>query len=264
MVIAALHAHSRWSDGEFTVAELRDLYLRAGVQVLLMTDHAEALDAESLRAYIEECRSLSDDQFTVIAGLEFECERRLHVLGFGVTELVSSREPERVIARIEELGGVSVIAHPPDALFPWIESFERLPRGIEGWNTKYDGRYAPRASTFGFIQRLRSRDPELLAFYGQDLHWRTQHRGLLTWIRADGTDRAAVLAALRAGAFEGVRGDERFPSDGKLSDETLARYALTQARSARVRYWIKRVRTLVGPVGRRIPAELKNQIRRVF
>jgi hypothetical protein len=34
-----------------------------------------------------------------------------------------------------------------------------LHRGIETWNSKYDGRYAPRSGTFALLQRLRQRAP---------------------------------------------------------------------------------------------------------
>ena len=38
-LLCELHAHTRWSDGELTVAELVDLHGRAGFDVLCVTDH---------------------------------------------------------------------------------------------------------------------------------------------------------------------------------------------------------------------------------
>jgi len=38
-LLCELHAHTRWSDGELTVAELVDLHGRNGFDVLCVTDH---------------------------------------------------------------------------------------------------------------------------------------------------------------------------------------------------------------------------------
>ena len=38
-VVCALHVHSTFSDGEFTLAELREKYLLAGCSVVGMADH---------------------------------------------------------------------------------------------------------------------------------------------------------------------------------------------------------------------------------
>jgi hypothetical protein len=172
MLNGAIHIHSTWSDGEFTLAELRDVYRAAGCVFVGMTDHAESFSAESLERYVAECASLSDADFTMIPGLEFTCLNRMHVLGLGTTALATSRDPQDVIARIDELGGISVIAHPMDSAFAWIETFTTLPRGIEVWNTKYDGRYAPRVGTFDLLARLQARRSDMKAFYGQDMHWK--------------------------------------------------------------------------------------------
>jgi hypothetical protein len=38
-LVCELHAHTRWSDGELSVAELVDLHGRSGIDVLCVTDH---------------------------------------------------------------------------------------------------------------------------------------------------------------------------------------------------------------------------------
>src|SRR3712207_4736603 len=127
----AFHCHSTYSDGECTLAELREMFVAAGLDFVCMTDHAEFFDEEKLRAYVQECESLSDERFRFVAGLEYECERRMHVLGYGVTTLAGTTDPQGVIRHIEREGGVSVIAHPMDSMFEWIETFDTLPRSEE-------------------------------------------------------------------------------------------------------------------------------------
>ncbi|HEY9232817.1 MAG TPA: PHP domain-containing protein, partial [Blastocatellia bacterium] len=93
MIKGAIHVHSTYSDGEFTLAELREVYAALGCRFVLMTDHAEDFDAARLTDYVAECERLSDEHFRFIAGLEFNCDRRMHVLGFGVTRLVATTDP---------------------------------------------------------------------------------------------------------------------------------------------------------------------------
>jgi predicted metal-dependent phosphoesterase TrpH len=43
-LLCELHAHTRWSDGAFTLPELVDLYGRSGFDVLCVTDHVNRSD----------------------------------------------------------------------------------------------------------------------------------------------------------------------------------------------------------------------------
>src|SRR6202171_4516814 len=123
----------------------------------------------------------------------------MHILGYSATNLTQSTDPQEVILHIYSQVALSVIAHPKDDCFEWIETFATLPLGIETWNTKYDGRYAPRPGTFALLLRLKQRAPQMHAFYGQDLHWRKQFRGMFVTLESDSPDTSSVLFALAAG-----------------------------------------------------------------
>jgi hypothetical protein len=62
-LLAELHAHTTWSDGVLTPAELVDLYGRAGFDVLAITDHVVRSEvachvrAETYRDYLEQIDS---------------------------------------------------------------------------------------------------------------------------------------------------------------------------------------------------------------
>jgi predicted metal-dependent phosphoesterase TrpH len=263
-IMAALHVHSTYSDGELPLAQVRDLFLAAGCQLVCMADHADSFDERSLAAYLAECRQLSSQQIRVRPGLEFECRGRMHIVGYGVETLVDSEDPTEVIDHIARTGGVSVIAHPAPEHLPLIPAFPRLPDGIEVWNTKADGPVAPRPAVFALLQELRKRKPDLLAFYGVDFHWKHQFRRLLNEITIANDGDDAVIEALRAGSFQGVHGSLRLPSDGMLSAELLADFEVRNARSGRLRKLLKRFRKWSGPLGRALPAPLKSQLRRFF
>jgi hypothetical protein len=266
VIRAAMHLHSTYSDGEFTLAELREIFAKAGCRVVAVTDHADAFDPPKLHRYVAECASLSDEHVLMLPGLEFSCIERMHILGYGVTEPVDSQDPETVIEHIARHGGVSVIAHPQDTFFDRIAGFDRLPDGIEAWNTKYDGRQGPRPGTFEFIAEMRERKPELRAFYGIDLHWRRQFRDLHTLIESNGpaVTTATVLARLRSGRFSGAVGTLRLPSDADVPESLLREFAVANRRGRRLKAAFARAKRITDSIGLRPPDSLKAQLRRLF
>jgi hypothetical protein len=229
-----------------------------------MTDHAEYFDQQSIARYVAECEALSDKTFCLLPGLEYRCEREMHILGYCATKLTQSTNPEEVIRHIGSQSAVSVIAHPKDDFFPWIESFGILPLGIETWNTKYDGRYAPRPGTFALLQRLKQRAPQMQAFYGQDLHWKKQFRGLHLVLDCDSLESAAILAALATGKYSGQKDELLLPSSGVLSDALLEEFGKAQARSRNMRTFLKNGKKTLDSLGIRVPKSVKAQLRRIF
>jgi hypothetical protein len=264
MLKGAIHIHSTYSDGEFTLPELRDLFRSEECGFVCMTDHAEAFDAESLAKYHEECAALSDANFCFVPGLEYGCEQKMHILGYGARQLAQTVNPQEVIRHIEAQNAISVIAHPRDDHFAWIESFETLPRGIETWNSKYDGRYAPRPGTFALLQRLRERQPAMQAFYGQDLHWKRQFHGLFVQIQRDTPRPEAVLDALATGAYAGSKAELALPPSGILPEDLLATFAKEHEKSDRIRNFLKSGKKAFDRIGLRLPASIKAQLRRLF
>ena len=264
MLKGAIHTHSTYSDGEFTLPELRRLLMGAGCDFVCMTDHAEHFDEAKMRDYVSECALLSDNRFRFIAGLEFECIKRMHILGLGVTELVNSQDPVQVIRHIESHGGVSVVAHPKNDFFSWIETFDELPNGIEAWNTKYDGRYAPRTSTFDLLGRLQERDPGMKAFYGIDLHWRHQYRGLLNRVHCDSLSREEILGALAMGNYDAFLNGWTLPSSGRLPASLIRAFDRAHERSDSWRQLVKKVKVGMTKCHVTVPGRLKDHLRRLF
>jgi PHP domain-containing protein len=264
MLKGPLHVHSTYSDGEFTLAELRQIYAAQGCSFVCITDHAEYFDGESIRAYLQDLKRYSDREFCFVPGLEYRCEREMHILGYGATALVPTKAPEAIIRHIASQGATSVIAHPKNEFFSWIEGFEILPHGIETWNSKYDGRYAPRPGTFALLQRLRQRSPEMHAFYGQDLHWKNQFRGLCVVIGGDTPDPSAILAALSAGSYHAQKDDLQLPASGILPETLLAEFGEAHARSRRLRQIFTNGKQTLDRIGVRVPTSLKAQLRRIF
>ena len=264
MLKGALHVHSTYSDGEFTIPELRRIYAAEGCAFVCMNDHAEYFDTQTITNYMQDLQQHSDERFRFVMGLEYECQHRMHILGYGASVLATSTDPQAVIRHINSQGAVSVIAHPKDEYFPWIETFEVLPAGIETWNSKYDGRYAPRPGTFALQQRLKLRSPAMRAFYGQDLHWKKQFRGLYVLVDCPTPDSRGILAALAEGKFTGQKDILQLPSSGVLSEELLGEFARVHARSYRMWQFLKNSKQRLDRLGIRLPESLKAQLRRIF
>ena len=264
MLKGAIHIHSTYSDGEFTLPELRALFVAEGCSFVCMTDHAEWFDERSLAAYIAECAALSDNTFRFLHGLEYECEQRMHILGYGAEKLASTQDPQQVIQHIDAQKAISVIAHPKDAFFSWIETFQTLPAGIEAWNSKYDSRYAPRAGTFALLQKLQQRKPEMLAFYGQDLHWKKQFHQLFVQLDCESNAPAQVLNALRHGEYSGIKDNLALPSSGKLAENLLAEFERQHRKSDRMRNVFKSGKKALDRMGIKVPASVKAKLRGIF
>jgi len=137
-LLAELHSHTTWSDGELTVPELVDLVGRRGFDVLCVTDHLVRADDpwldETQRAeqgiprdryqrYVEEiireadrARDLYD--LLVIPGVELTYNDldpacAAHAVSIGLRELVSlDGGIDEAIRAANRLGAAIVAAHP--------------------------------------------------------------------------------------------------------------------------------------------------------
>jgi hypothetical protein len=264
MLKGAMHMHSTYSDGEFTLEELRSVYLAEGCSFACVTDHAEYFTQETVTSYQQELQRLSDNKFCFVMGLEYRCDREMHILGYGASVLAETKDPQKIIRHIDSQGAISVIAHPKNEFFSWIEEFQILPQGIETWNSKYDGRYAPRPGTFALLQKLRQRTPQMHAFYGQDLHWKKQFRGLYVALDTNTLSPSAILAALRAGNYSGHKEDIELPSSGVVPTELLAEFGRAHNRSRRMWQFLKNGKQALDQLGIRVPDSVKAQLRRIF
>jgi hypothetical protein len=137
-LLCELHAHSRWSDGALTVAELVDLHGRNGFDVLCVTDHLlreddpwrkcsgqRSVDASSWGSYLADVEREAERAWRtygmlVIPGLELtfndeDPAEGAHALAIGLRELVSlDCGIGEAMKTAAEAGAAIVAAHPFD------------------------------------------------------------------------------------------------------------------------------------------------------
>ena len=102
-----VHLHSTHSDGTGTVAEIARDGERAGVDVVLLTDH-DNLDAIRLGEEGWYGRTL------LLAGHEISPPVRNHLLAFGLDEEVDweGLTPRQIADAVRDAGGFGIAAHP--------------------------------------------------------------------------------------------------------------------------------------------------------
>ena len=140
-LLCELHAHTRWSDGELSVAELVDLHGRAGFDVLCVTDHVvrcddpwreeegarfSSIDEATFPVYLAEVereavRAARTYGMLVLPGLELtfndsEPVMAAHAVAIGLREFVSVDDGiAEAMKTAAEAGAAIVAAHPNSA-----------------------------------------------------------------------------------------------------------------------------------------------------
>jgi predicted metal-dependent phosphoesterase TrpH len=142
-LLAELHAHTTWSDGELTVGELVDLHGRHGFDVLCVTDHAVRSDdpwrktwakrspsvtRESHADYVREIaaeavRARERYGMLVLPGLELTYNdldpgRAAHAVAVGLHAYVSVDEGIGAAMDAAALAGAAIIAAHPFSAEP--------------------------------------------------------------------------------------------------------------------------------------------------
>jgi hypothetical protein len=108
-----IHTHSTFSDGTKTVEELVKLYKKAGYDFLSITDHGKVVDV----------LHLTKENFLMIPGEEIcigtsNSLTPYHIVALGIEKTLPFKDfdyaldPQRVIEKINHLGGLAILAHP--------------------------------------------------------------------------------------------------------------------------------------------------------
>jgi predicted metal-dependent phosphoesterase TrpH len=138
-LLAELHSHTTWSDGDLSVGELVELYGSAGFDVLCVTDHAyreddpvitasaHSVTAEAHAEYLAEIESaaaLAQRRYglLVLPGSELsyndlDPRRSAHAVAVGLREHVSLADGLAAALQGADAAGAALIgAHPDDAV----------------------------------------------------------------------------------------------------------------------------------------------------
>jgi len=204
------HLHSKYShDGEIPLSELKESLKKQGFHFLLMTEHIRDFSSERIGEILKECRSLSDEQFIIVPGLELE-GRGEHFLAIGISE--SAREHNNLTG-LRSSGTIIVWAHP------YKIKPENVPEfpidGLEIWNSCYDGKFVPRWRALKLLNKLRQKN-NVLAYGGIDFHRFSHLGGPFLVVGVEKLSEREILENLKRGKFFIQRGAIAVNSDGTM------------------------------------------------
>jgi PHP domain-containing protein len=186
-----LHAHTVHSDGRMTVPELAKFAASRGLDFLAVTDH------NTISHHAELPAAAAAYDITLLPGQELTTERG-HANAFGDLGWIDFREPpDEWLACTEREGGLLSVNHPYGGHVSWTAPMTRRPPLLEVWHWSWlDLRWTtPLAWWLAW-------DPEATAVGGSDWHRPGSDAppgSPTTWVQAEDTDNAALLAGLAAG-----------------------------------------------------------------
>jgi hypothetical protein len=185
-----IHVHSTYSDGTGTVPQIARAATRAGVDVVLLTDH-DTLAAEE-RWY---------GDVLVLVGEEVTPRNRDHFLAFEIDERVSPRlsGPE-ICDAVRAQGGFGFAAHP------WSRGNDRFKRGGYPWG---DFDCLDGVELWSFLndtgERVRGfRDLARMIWFPQRAIGAPPEQNLRDWDRLCQARRVVAIGGLDAHQF-GIR-----------------------------------------------------------
>jgi hypothetical protein len=140
--ILNLHMHTPYSDGTGSHDDIAQAAIRAGIDIVIVTDHNVWVDGPEGYYHQDENRVL------LLVGEEVHDQTRdpqkNHLMIFGADREMATyaKEPQQLIDKASEAGGLTFIAHPhdPEALafneadLSWVDWEVRGFTGIELWN----------------------------------------------------------------------------------------------------------------------------------
>jgi hypothetical protein len=169
-IVGNLHLHTTTSDGTETHDEVALAAIRAGLDFIIYTDHNICVEG------IEGWYQAPDGSGRILrlmgqevndANLEPERNHLLcHLITGDLTDVAA--EPQRLIDRVIEQGGLCFIAHPlerpgysPDDIYSWVSWEVTGFTGIELWNAMTDIKWQLRTLPRGLLGAYL---PNLLAW----------------------------------------------------------------------------------------------------
>jgi hypothetical protein len=204
-LIVNLHMHTHYSDGSGTHSEIARAALKAGLDVVIVTDHNVWVNG------LEGYHRSDSHRVLLLIGEEIHDQARdpqknhLIVLGAERELATFAPDPQRLIDKIQQAGGLSFLAHPVDPPMPefgeddisWVSWDVKNYTGIELWNAfselktvaktrlqAYFYAFSPRRMPHGplpeTLQRwdaLLNEGRKLVAIGGSDAHALKKHAG---------------------------------------------------------------------------------------
>ena len=141
-ILLNLHMHTRYSDGHVSHDQIAQAAFKAGIDVALITDHYVWVDGP------EEFYRKDGRKVLLLVGEEVHDQARLpqksHLLIFGADRelAIYAYDPQLLLDKVNQSGGLAILAHPADPPAPaigetditWEDWDANGFHGLEVWN----------------------------------------------------------------------------------------------------------------------------------
>jgi len=181
-----IHIHTAYSDGTGTIREVVAAAKKAGLDAIAITDH------NTSKGYFI-TRRIADD-LIVIPGFEATTTAG-HVIVLGVVKKSDRKlvmPYEKLIEKVEELGGVTILAHPAIHVRHMKKWIQCKPTAIEVINALYP---LPKIQTRISMKIAKQLNRPTIA--GSDAHQPNQIAKAYTITEVDKPDIDGILEAIR-------------------------------------------------------------------
>ena len=200
------HVHTRYSDGRKEYDECLDIYAGLGHDFLVVSDHWH-LNDETRRG-----------DMLVLRGIEYDFtfeHQVLHVVGVlpdsADPGIVRGDDYKKCIARINEVGGAAICAHPAWSMntLEFMMTLEGI-AGAEVFNAVSGIPYGvDRAYSMTQLDICANHGKFITFFTGDDTHYYEGEPGMgRNMIQADECTAEALIAAMKKGSMYCTQGPE--------------------------------------------------------
>jgi len=200
------HVHSNHSeDADLPIPELAKFFKAQNIHFVCLTDHnpkedGSFLSEQEMSQIVEECAAVSDRSFVMVPGVECETDDITHILGFGVTKPIRSKNWKKIVERIHEQGGLAVIAHPLFFEKSYDIELLELLDGIEVWNS-LSSPGIPDIRAVNMLSRMRKLKHRHFGTFGIDFHQQDNLKPLRIIFSDDNLTVDNVLKALKTDGY---------------------------------------------------------------
>lgn len=203
----ALHLHTTVSDGALTPEEVADVYKQAGFDAIAFTDHWIFNGNTSISG------------LNIISGCEYNLGAAdsikgvMHIIGVGM-----EKEPEgitrecsrqQVIDKINECGGVAILAHPAWSLNSIDDAIDLDGfSAVEIFNGVSDTGQSSRPYSGYFVDLYFNSGRELGIVATDDAHYYNEidRARSFTMVKSESADAKDIINAIKKGEFLATQG----------------------------------------------------------
>lgn len=253
--IGYLHVHSKYSDGDLSLSEIKRIFLGKGASFIFLAEHEELLNEKEYFELINECNRLNNESFLLVPGLESVCGEN-HLLIYGAKKIVPGKDIVEKIKMHKEDGCVIIWAHPHKSNYIIEPEIFSLLDGMEIWNSSYDGKNAPRFNSLNFAKKKAS---GLALLPGLDFHRAAHQYGPKIAFNLNNLNYKDIAEQIKLGKF--LVGSEERGVDSFLKKNTINLKSLA---SIFFLHFFKKLNAIFFRFHIKAPRRIKDRIRKIF